>query len=174
MVGRAVIRRQHAAMTVHAAPRWWRLHIVAVQRVPKPLAGDVAPKLAHVLGLSGEQVSHRRDAEAQEALLHPLADTGNIPQGQLEQRPRHVVWMPDHVAVRLACFAGHLGKLSVGRVSNRAEDERADIVGNPFFEAQAQGARIAAFGWRDPAGQFSMDLTASMGMTAEISDSSVL
>src|ERR1035441_6774279 len=101
MVGRAVIRRQHAAMTVRAAPRWWCLHIVAVQRVPKPLAGDVAPKLAHVLGLSGEQVSHRRDAEAQEALLHPLADTGNIPQGQLEQRPRHVVWMPDHVAVRL-------------------------------------------------------------------------
>ncbi len=107
-----------------------------------------------MFGLRAEERGHRRNAEAREALLHPLADAGDVPQGQLQQRPGHVVRMPDHVAVRLARLAGHLCKLAVGRESDRAGDEGADIVGNAFFDPQTQRAGIDGFRGREAARQF--------------------
>src|SRR5476649_2279241 len=107
--GCAMIRWQHATMTVHAATRWRRLDVIAMQRVPKALASHVAPKLAHVFWLRSEKRRNRRDAGVDQVLLHPLADAGNVPESQPQQRARHIVRVPDQVAVRLARLARYLG-----------------------------------------------------------------
>jgi antirestriction protein ArdC len=65
-------------MTVHAAAGKRRLNIVAVQRVPKPLACDVAQQHAHVLGLRRKQIGHRVNSRAEQFAFHartePRAD----------------------------------------------------------------------------------------------------
>ena len=168
MFDRAVIRRRYAAVAIRAATDRWRLHVVAVQRVPRRSPVTLPQSLRMCLGCVASR-SAIVGCQRGKPSLHPLADAGNVAKGQLERRARHLVRMPDHVAVRLARLARHLGELTVGGEPDRAGDERADVIGNPFFETETE---LSADRWRSAGATrqvtSSIDLTASRGMTAEI------
>ncbi|TIV12890.1 MAG: hypothetical protein E5V95_35350, partial [Mesorhizobium sp.] len=107
-------------MSEHATARGGCLDVITVQRVPKALSGNIAPKLAHMLRLDIVKLFRREDAGTIEALCHVAADTWNILHCDGEQRSRKVFRPPDRqpvtisAAIALASLAGNFRELPVG------------------------------------------------------------
>ena len=130
-------------MPIHAPRGRHRLHIIAMERVPHALAIDVAPEIAELFGLCGQQGLHAGDAGALQPDLQSRADPGNVFQGHAQQGRGHVAWMPDRRAIRLVHLAGGLGQEPVGGKADRAGDIGTDIVRDAVLQSIRQAFRRA-------------------------------
>ena len=114
-----------------------------MQRIPNPLARDVAPNLPHVFGLEGEETGCVHDIKASELASHALAYAKNVIKGHLQQRPQHHVRMPDRNAVRLVLLARNLGQLAIGSKADGTGDDGADALSQVTLDVLGQPQRIS-------------------------------
>lgn len=65
--------------------------------------------------------------------------------------------MPQAISITIAAidsppgFARHLRELAIGRVANRACDNRRDVIQNPRFDFSSNRERVRASRWLQPA-----------------------
>jgi hypothetical protein len=134
----APVGRQHAAMSVHAARCWHGVKVVAVYRVPHPLAVDVAPQGAQLLRLALREIRHRADTGAVEAFFHARPDAWDGFERQFQKRGGHCGRMPQRHAVRLVHLARDFREQAVRGETDRAGDVRADVAANALFYARRE------------------------------------
>ena len=124
----ALLRWQDPAVADGAAAGRRRFHIVAMERVPKPCAGHIAPDRAQPTRVAVLQVPDRREPGPLQTRAHAPADTRQFLRPDIEQRTWQVAGTQHCESIRLIEVRGDLGEPSVGC----ATDGAGDVLANGF------------------------------------------
>ena len=92
----------HSTVAEHTALLLWRLDVISVERIPKPLAVHAVPDFAHVFRLKRIELLGAVNPIPIKPLCHARSDAGNILQLNLKQRRGHRGGPPYRKAVAIA------------------------------------------------------------------------